>query len=54
MDAIKRKELVEKIRVAMEDLNYDGSLKVVKTEDGYDLVTENGDVIVKGKVIETE
>lgn len=54
MDAIKRKEIVEKIKLAMEDLKCDGSLKVVKTEDGYDLVTENGEVIVKGKVIESE
>lgn len=46
MDIIRRRQLMAKMALAMEDLTEGRNDEVVKTENRYDWVDKNGDVIV--------
>ena len=46
MDMIRRRQLEARIALAMHDLAEGKSDEIVKTENGYDWVDKDGDVIV--------
>lgn len=50
MDIIKRRQLEARMALAMADLAEGKTDEVVKTEDGYDWIDTNGEVIVSMKI----
>ena len=46
MDIIRKRQLEARIALAMEDLANNNSGEVVKVDDGYDWIDNNGEIIV--------